>query len=209
MKQIQYMIIVSLQKLRHTNRGNIFTQHHRVPPIEVTQLADHTSAPESILASVPLHVLCQLLGLIVKLRILRDSELVLLPLRKPHLESVLHVHGERQLGRHRVALDDVDAVAVEDGRGGELHLVVGEVLAEAQARPAVEGGELVGGLAHEAAVPEPPLRLVLTAVLAPDALHPAHGVHGVDHLGALLQHRPVREHLVLHNLYSCTDSEID
>jgi hypothetical protein len=53
-------------KLRHTNRGNIFAQQHRVPPIEVTELADHTSAPESFLASVPFHVLRQLLSLIVK-----------------------------------------------------------------------------------------------------------------------------------------------
>lgn len=113
---------------------------------------------------------------------------------------MLHEERERQLGRHRVALNDVDAVAAEDGGGGELHLVVGEVLAKAEARAAVEGGELVGGLAHEAAVLEPPLRPVLPAVLPPDALHPPHGVHGVDHLGALLQHRAVREHLVLHNL---------
>lgn len=132
----------------------------------------------------------------------KRSELGLVSLGQRHLEPVLHVHGERQLGRDGVAVDDMDAVAVEDGGRGELHLVVGEVLAEAQAGAAIEGGELVGGLAHEAAVPEPPLRLVLPAVVAPDALHPPHGVHGVDHLGALLQHRPVREHLVLHHL-SC------
>lgn len=153
------------------------------------------------------HVFLQSLSLIIGSRLgsrHHSSELVgLVSLGQRHLEPVLHVHGERQLGRDGVALDDVDAVAVEDGGGGELHLVVGEVLAEAQARPAVEGGELVGGLAHEAAVPEPPLRLVLPAVVAPDALHPPHGVHGVDHLGALLQHRPVREHLVLHDL-ACT-----
>lgn len=129
-----------------------------------------------------------------------SSELGLVSLGQRDLEAVLHVHGERHLGRDGVALDDVDAVAAEDGGGGELHLVVGEVLAEAQARAAVEGGELIGGLTHEAAVPEPPLRPVLPAVVAPDALHPPHGVHGVDHLGALLQHRPVRKHLVLHDL---------
>lgn len=127
--------------------------------------------------------------------------LVVVPLGQRDLEAVLDVHGERHLGHDGVSLDDADAVAEEDGRGGELHLVVGEVLAEAEARPAVEGGELVGGLAGEAAVPEPALRPVLPAVVAPDALHPPHRVHGVDHLGALFQHRPVREHLVLHHLH--------
>jgi len=42
-----------------------------------------------------------------------SSELVgLVSLGQRHLEPVLHVHGERQLGRDGVALDDVDAVAV-------------------------------------------------------------------------------------------------
>jgi len=74
-----------------------------------------------------------------------EAAAALVPLGQRHLEPVLHVHGERHLGRDGVALDDADAVAAEDGRGGELHLVVGEVLAEAEARPAVEGGKLVGG----------------------------------------------------------------
>jgi len=138
-----------------------------------------------------------------------EAAAALVPLGQRHLEPVLHVHGERHLGRDGVALDDADAVAAEDGRGGELHLVVGEVLAEAEARPAVEGGKLVGGLAGEAAVPEPALRPVLAAVVAPDALHPPHGVHGVDHLGALPQHRPVREHLVLHHLFADRDQYWD
>uniref|UniRef100_A0ACD5TNR0 Uncharacterized protein n=1 Tax=Avena sativa TaxID=4498 RepID=A0ACD5TNR0_AVESA len=128
------------------------------------------------------------------------SELGLVPLGQRHLETMLHEEGERHLGRHRMALDDVDMVAAEEGGGDEFHLVVGEVLAKAEAWAAVEGGKLVGGLSHEATVPEPPLRPVLPAVLSPDTLHPPHGIHGVDHLGALLQHRAVWEHLVLHNL---------
>ena len=61
------------------------------------------------------HVFLQSLSLIIGSRLgsrHHSSELGLVSLGQRHLEPVLHVHGERQLGRDGVALDDVDAVAV-------------------------------------------------------------------------------------------------
>lgn len=128
------------------------------------------------------------------------KKLGFIPPGESHPQSVLHVDGQRHLGDHRVALHHLYMISMEDGSCDKLHLIVCKVLPQAQPRSAIESRKFVCRLAHEAAIPEPPLWLVVPAVLPPYALHSPHGVHGVYHLRSFLQYGTIRKYIIFYHL---------